>query len=638
MSETQPTLSDSIRFGEQLIESAALPEQILNQLFAALLLTAAGVFIGANLLLLHLPTLFSSAWIASACFGLLLLFYMLSRQTGSLLWGVVLTCGAAWLTVFSRQPWLVLVVRAASIGSLLYALRFLRVARHELPTLFLMAAAATAAITGMEAYTSFDMLPRLHSGELHQDTLFLASIAAMIKKYGVVSTGLHGLVNTPYHVFSHTLMACISLLSGASVLETYGVANPLLLAPLLIFSVTACCATLDRSRHLSLPLLWGTVVMLLAALPVLFGWWMILQRPFFISESYVFSLSLFSLSLILLYQRQLFWSDILLTVILAAMISNAKASTGLFFAGLWLSRLLFVRGNSLWRDAAATLAAAAAAGWVMFASAQAVVSGKAVAFSLCSFVRQFSLFGSHLDAAINALHTISIKTALLAAAALISFFSFHFLLSWTVIGMTSHRFGMKGLLRTPLGVYSSAALLAGVLVICILWFPGGSAGYFSNVAFFTSLPGAAALLTKCMQRHILPQKMLFIALAVICCLEWNGFLKTGGASHRRYTDGSQNRLISHLVALRNSSPAHIVLRADDDDLTNNPVQRCTARPFIFPAVSERAWTGVLEKGCAYVYYGYASYGITDEQATLKIPPVLLPGMILQDENINKIPE
>ncbi len=68
------------------------------------------------------------------------------------------------------------------------------------------------------------------------------------------------------------------------------------------------------------------------------------------------------------------------------------------------------------------------------------------------------------------------------------------------------------------------------------------------------------------------------------------------------------------------------------------MKRSPARPFGFPAVSERAWTGVLEKGCAYVNYGYASYGITDEQATLTIPPVLLPGMILQDENTNKIPQ
>ncbi|MCW5206913.1 hypothetical protein VU08_08330, partial [Desulfobulbus sp. F5] len=345
----------------------------MNQLFAALLMTALGVFIIANLLLLNPLTLIRSTQITAGCLGLLLLFYMLSRQTGSFLWGITLTCGIAWLVVFSRQPWLTFTLRGLAAGALLYALRFLRVARRDLPLLFLMAIAASAAISGMEAYTSFDMLPRLHFGEVHQDTLYHASIAAMIKNYGVVSTGLHGLVETPYHTLSHVLMACISLLLGASVIEVYGVANPVLFAPLLIFSVTACCAMLDRSQRLSLPVAWGAVVLLLAVMPVLFGWWMVLQRPFFISESYVLSLGLFTLGLPLLHKRHLLWSDLLLTFLLSAMISNAKASTGLFFVGLWFTRLIVVRGDDIRREAVATILAGAAAGWVIFDSAQTTV-------------------------------------------------------------------------------------------------------------------------------------------------------------------------------------------------------------------------------------------------------------------------
>ncbi|MCI5224818.1 MAG: hypothetical protein D3924_19660, partial [Candidatus Electrothrix sp. AR4] len=197
---SQPDKTDT--FGCQLLDEISLSEQTLNQLFAALLLTTFGVFIGSNLLLLEPLVLMRSSLIALPCFGLLLIFYMLSRQLGSLIWGITLTYGLMWLLVYSRQPWLVPGVYGLATVALLYTLRFLRVAHHRnLQPIFLMAvaAAAAAAILSIPGYTSFDMLSRLHVGAVHQDTLFHASIAAMIKNYGVVSTGLHGLVETPYH-------------------------------------------------------------------------------------------------------------------------------------------------------------------------------------------------------------------------------------------------------------------------------------------------------------------------------------------------------------------------------------------------------------------------------------------------------
>ena len=246
--------------GNHLVDEIGLPEQSLNLLFGALLLTAVGVFIGANLLLLDPKTLARSAQIVLPCMGLLLIFYALSRHLGSVVWGLVLTYGLVLLLVYGQQPVLAPAFYLFAIAAMYVAVRFLRVERKHWSLLMLMGVVASATLLALAmGYTSFDMLPRLHEGNVHQDTLFHASIAAMIKNYGLASTGLNGLVVTPYHTFSHALMAGISLFSGFGVIEVYGVANSVLFAPILIFAITAFCGKLDRKQQLPLPLVWALV-------------------------------------------------------------------------------------------------------------------------------------------------------------------------------------------------------------------------------------------------------------------------------------------------------------------------------------------------------------------------------------------
>jgi len=107
----------------------------------------------------------------------------------------------------------------------------------------------------------------LPTGGVHRDAPYHAGIAAMIKNYGVVSTGLHGLVETPYHIFSHALAAGLSLLSGRRVLEVYGVAPSVFFIPILIFSAVACAAILDRTGRAYLLTMWGLVCVLLVGTP-----------------------------------------------------------------------------------------------------------------------------------------------------------------------------------------------------------------------------------------------------------------------------------------------------------------------------------------------------------------------------------
>jgi hypothetical protein len=427
------------------------------------------------------------------------------------------------------------------------------------------------------------------------------------------------------------MMAGISLLSCAGVLEVYGAANPMLFASLLIFSVTACCVMLDSSRRLSPPLLWGGVCALLALMPIVFGRWGILQRPFFISESYVLSLSLFTLGFALLYKRRLSLSDLVLVFLLAAMISKAKASTGLIFAGLWLTRLLFLSADQSERKnvlAAVILTATAVTG-VVFDSARAVV-GTTAFIEPFSIMRHLSFLGNHLDAVMTG-KSISCVEVGLAMIALSSFFVFHFFLSWAVVIHTGFR-GASKVLRSPLSVYSLAAFLCGVLIISVFNMGGSSSYYFSNVAFFVSLPGIVALLADWLHRRQINHNIFLIAVAVIICItEAKGFALNSALHHRR--NPAANAFISRLIELRQTSPSHLVLKAAPDILAGNPVPNCAARPFVFPAVSERAWIGVLESDsakCWYSYYGYEQYGLNKHQQRITIDPVLLPGMTIQD--------
>jgi hypothetical protein len=616
--------------GHRLVDELGVPEQTLNLLFAALLLTVLGTFIGGKLLLLNAQVFWHSALITLPCLGLILLFYSLSRHLGSLPWGLTLTYGALGLLVYVRLPGLAAVSNVLFAMAALYAVRFLRVERRHWWLVFLMAVIGTATVLGVErAYTTFDMMPRLVGGSVHQDTLYHASIAAMIKNYGVVSTGLHGLVETPYHVLSHVLMAGISRLSGVGVMEVYGVANWILFAPLLLFCVAATCAMLDRAGQLSAPLVWGITALLLATLPFLFRQWALFDS-FFVSESYLVSLGLFLLGLGLLFKRRLTLTDLLLVALSALLIANAKASVGLIYSGLWLVRILFLRREHWGVEVSAFLSSVLVVSWSVSAAAQA--SAGAMPIDPLHFVVNYSLWGRDLGAAGHALldHTVPpTRTLLLGAAALAGFVVFHFVLSWVAVIQIAYRQGLTQIWMTPMGIYSLGAIAAGLLITFSLAIPGGSAYYFSNVAFFVSLPAVVAMLTMALMRYGTDRRLLLgFGILLIGWVSFPTYLRHSFLDSS-YTVRQENLLISQLLRIKEQSPPHLVLMPNETLRQANPVERCTARPFVFPAVSERAWADVIEDAngdCRFSNYAYGQYGITQNDSRAKVPVRLLPGM------------
>jgi len=141
------------------------------------------------------------------------------------------------------------------------------------------------------------LTPELALTGIHQlDTIFHASIANMLVKYGALSTGLDGLLPTKYHVLSHIWLGCVSLWLGVSTLEGYSIGGQIIAVPMLLFSLFLAIHLFRRSGEGSSN---GALItlgsLLLLFLAELWGW-----ASYLVSESYFLAMIIFLLTLPLL--------------------------------------------------------------------------------------------------------------------------------------------------------------------------------------------------------------------------------------------------------------------------------------------------------------------------------------------------
>lgn len=616
---TALTESDSV----EVAELSAPAQQLLS---AAVLLTAVGVFVVDNLLRPSREVLLDSLPIAAVCLGVLGFLCAAARLLGSIEWGIVACFGLLLGAVFGPHAISAPVAAVLLVLGLADTLRRLRLPRRELMRATGMAATATATIVlTLNPYTSFDMIARLHAGSVRLDTLYHASIGAMIKNYGVVSTGLNGLVPTPYHALSHALYAAISLLSTQPVIEAYGVASWLLFAPLLIFSATACSVMLCGRRPIDAAAAWIAACVLLTLAPAAFGRWG-LWNSYFTSESYLVSLTLLLLTLPLLYRRAPHHKDYLLLVILTSAAAAAKASVGFMIIGLYALRSLLLRNGGARRpDALVLLAMAVATALVAYDSV--VTNSDVVSLGPVHFIAHYSYLGKYLTAVHDALRiagSIPLRTWALAMIAVASFVVFHFAVSWTVIADAVRQQGPAALLTTPNAVFSLGAVAAGLAIVFIFRIMGGSAYYFTSIAFFVSLPALLPLVVESFETSGGAGRTVLLAVALAPFL-FAMRVKWAEAADE-YRPAVRNELIAQLLQARRAVPRPWVLEVDAASAAVNPVSECFARPFVYPAVSERSWVWPvpLPATCRYIDYGYESYriaaGASGPSVPVRLPP------------------
>ena len=255
----------------------------------------------------------------------------------------------------------------------------------------------------------------------------------MLKHYGVVSTGLHGLVETPYHAFSHGLFASISSLASVPVLDVYGSTAQILFTPLLIFYLCILVKELDTDGQISPAFGWFATSFILVLFPALLSRWCFWDS-YFVSESYLVSLGLFAVMLIPLYRLAIPSGYFICFPILVYMMTASKASVGAVYLLLWAARVVFLRPSSLLKNLVLVVVISVAA--YLGLSASAGANSEFVALGPLHFVRTHSFWGGSITLLAKSLIDGSIPAAsvfIKASIAIASFLMMHYLACWIVL-------------------------------------------------------------------------------------------------------------------------------------------------------------------------------------------------------------
>jgi hypothetical protein len=610
----------------------------LNKSFAFLVGTTLAVFLLGNILLLSPTALAASTKVLGISLGCLAIIYCCIKLSRDLAFAIVGLYLILALPVITQFESICILFYGAVTGSIVFIFR-----NKNWQAIFhynfnletaKMSAAGAITILGVRSYTSFDMLERASEGNLHQDTIYHASLASMLKNYGITSTGLNGIVETPYHIFSHILHGSISLLSNVSVLETYGAASSLLFSPLLIFIIVFMANQVGHGKSTPADVLWLRCCLILTILPALFWEWRF-RNYYFTSESYLVSLTILLACLTPLLRARITTIEWLIIPLGSYFMSQAKASVGGIYALLWLVSIFLVKGRKIQKVVLMTCLVIICV-YLGLASAAAANQDDYIKFELLHFIRSSSLGGLYLTSVGDALKMRMIPSPLhliLGFLALVSFLAFHFLPSWIFMIAKTRDLGRLSSSNSRAIAFVLASTAVGIVISFVLRIPGNSVYYFSNIPAFICIP---FLLQPCDQalpwRSLVPTLSrshgLILLLLLFCLpgLSANSRLEIIHHHHNHLSPWLQT-----MINIRQSSPKDVVLIGSEQLRDENPIHRFSARPLIFPALSERPWINVIERQhwCLYDYLGYSEYGVSSSHCTGLGSPQIPPGFTLR---------
>lgn len=475
---------------------------------------------------------------------------------------------------------------------------------------------AAVVILPVRHYGDFLILDKLPQSEVPQDTVFHASVAAMIKTYGVVSTGLHGLVPIDYHVLSHRLVAGLSSLSGVPVLEVYGIVPIVFLGPWLLFCCAWAAGRIGGSAAEPLRA-WMAVCALLLVLALLpLERWAVWDS-YFVSESYTLALGLLVLALPALASERPGAVPLAAAAVFIVAAGASKGSVGVLgLALLWVRALDWaIKGDR--RAVVAALAASIAFTLVMGRAAQTALATW-ISFKPFAYAQVHSVGRESIRDAVETLmrgQSPALPVLGVAAAALAGYLAANFLVSWAVIIRRWAIDGVRGLTAPDAGFSVIAVAIAGGTLLFAI---SGGNYYFVNPAMFVSLPflaAAAAGAVRSRRAELAAVGMLLAALS----LAWGlGTQDRSGWDEKRAAVLARNqqlyppsRHVMALLAIRGRAlPSSSVLQRGGHFLQpEKGYGHCAMWPFLYPAITEHAWIGVIEaeSKCPYENYGFGFY-------------------------------
>ena len=625
-------------YGQKFVSSIEVSNNALNVLFSALLSTSILVFALGNILLINKLVFTSSLEIMIPCIGFLGIFYAISRTMHSVLCGLVITyiiiCGTALTTnhIYKYAYYILMIV------GVLYTIKNLRINPTQWGNILLIGLIGAIVSLGSNTQITFDMLRNVSEGAVHKDTLYHASIAAMIKNYGVVSTGLEGLVETPYHVLSHIMYASISILSGVSVLEVYGVVTGVLFVPLLIFSIVASCVMLEKSLLEKISLLWCVVCGVLVVFPEIFISWG-LFASYLVSESYMISLSLFVLSMPYLYKTKIEIHEMAMLIISVSLMSLGKPSVGLIYLAIWVVRVLFFNEKIIKAETLGLGIASIITLVGVFKNAKSASGDIMVCSPLhFDFIGRYCFLGGSLINSLEEMHgekPFNLVILVKGIVSIASFFIMHYIASWLIVIISLKNDKINIILKRPIVAYMLVPIVCGTIIIMNMYIYGGSEYYFSNISYFISIPVLSIMIVNAI--HFSKKKRIYFMVAITLLIAALNFSYIYNKSQLAQKEISHEHklFIASLRSLKDG-PLNVVMNPIGEPHKNNPILIPSAQPFVYPAVSERPWINVITKENIAVNgniaYGYGSYKINYITHTVTVKPVLLPGMEIENHS------
>ncbi len=568
---------------------------------------------------------------------------MISRRTGSTEVGVLAAVGYLYValklgTVWAIVPLAVVTLLALRRFQLRPALRFILNPLH-----WAAALATTGLIISITAAADFLIVEKTWQGAAHQDALFNASVAAMIKTYGIASTGVNGLAPLGYHILSHQLLDALSILAKVPVLEMYGMAQIVLLSPLLVWAVSWAAMRVVPSLSQVQP---GTVWLLTCAVLLSMEWlpmslggaW----NSYFNSESYTLGLVLFLLALPGIATRESSRSRDALTVALIVLAGLAKISVGVIGLGLLAVRIILLPGKT---GRAWPLGMIALAGSFLAIVMRTTVSGGSdyIIFDPLYLARSYATYGDTLGAVVTTIRSGSrpaLRPTGTASLALLLYLVANFLVSLIVILRRIWHSGLSGLWRHADALLSLAAFAVGLVVLQFRW---SGSWYFLNQAMFVSMPFLVAALAGAASR--LRMRWPFALVSIVSLAAAAGLVLQGYQNQplgsvfvksHRYVDRLLNRggngHIGALMQVRERLRSEPVILKRDAAFPapTEGIWDCFQVPFTYPAVTEHAWVGVVDtkSACKYQFYGYQTYFAPG--STVLLDPVIPLGATIVD--------
>lgn len=430
-------------------------------------------------------------------------------------------------------------------------------------------------------YINSGLIDSVYSGyNINTDSVYHISIAAMIKGYGVVSHGLHGLSALEYHFGSHYILASLSNLLDISAFQAYAFIYPFFLIPLFNISILIFIEKLKPSEDIiKASTRIGIYLFSMISFGVFnqgsilnnFGVW----SSFYASESYLISLLLLFSLLSIFLDTVINGRNLVVIMIILVAIMITKVSTGLIALGAIIAFLFYYQNSKL---------------------LSIKLNSKSI-FSATLFVSIFLIFIKYTvngsdGAYISPFYFLNtyVKSDLIFWLKLPLFLIIHFLFSWVAIYSILLYRDINNAIPIWYKLTLIFSLLVGIFFITLYYIQGGSNYYFSNISMFLSLPILILyfeyILLKIKKKYYLFILILFFILIYTPSVI-NGSIKAylnGLRSIRHETPISYYINELELLAKeRNVSEALIYIPRSEEQFWG--ALDCRTMPFIIPAIS-----------------------------------------------------